>query len=107
MNDNAADTMNQSFQDIAQRAITESATHGPLEPKPVAVVSPAVGQKMSERERQVLLLTAEGFTNQMMADALGISIKTVESFRSRVFDKLGAKNGPHAITLAFRAGLLK
>ena len=45
--------------------------------------------ELSERERAVMRLIARGSPNKLIADALNISIRTVEVHRARVFDKLG------------------
>ena len=44
---------------------------------------------LSEREREVMQLMAEGLPNKLIADALTLSVRTVEVHRARVFDKLG------------------
>jgi two-component system response regulator DctR len=44
---------------------------------------------LSEREREVMHLMAEGLPNKLIADALTLSVRTVEVHRARVFDKLG------------------
>ncbi len=47
------------------------------------------GKLLSEREREVLKLTAEGFTAQEIGDQLFLSPKTVETYRHRIMHKLG------------------
>jgi two-component system response regulator DctR len=49
----------------------------------------AVLDLLSEREREVMQLMAEGMPNKLIADALTLSVRTVEVHRARVFDKLG------------------
>jgi two-component system, LuxR family, response regulator DctR len=44
---------------------------------------------LSDREREVMQLMAEGKPNKLIADALTLSVRTVEVHRARVFDKLG------------------
>ena len=46
---------------------------------------------LSARERQVMGLILEGLMNKVIADRLGISMRTVEVHRARVFEKMGAK----------------
>lgn len=48
--------------------------------------------ELSERERQVLLLVARGHTNQAIANQLYLSVKTIESYRARLMNKLGLRN---------------
>jgi DNA-binding NarL/FixJ family response regulator len=47
---------------------------------------------LTEREREVLQLIAEGHTNKGIADLLSLSVKTVEAHRSRVMEKLKIHN---------------
>jgi two-component system response regulator NreC len=61
---------------------------------------------LSPREREVLALIAQGHTNQAAADQLGLSVKTVESYRARLMDKLGLANRADLIRLAVECGLL-
>ena len=44
--------------------------------------------ELTEREREVMDLVIEGRPNKLIADALGISVRTVEVHRARVFDKM-------------------
>lgn len=48
--------------------------------------------ELTERERDVMHLVIEGRPNKLIADALGISVRTVEVHRARVFDKMGVKS---------------
>jgi DNA-binding NarL/FixJ family response regulator len=61
---------------------------------------------LSRRERQVLKLVASGYTNQEAADRLGVSVKTVEGYRSRVMRKLDAPNRATLVRVALQTGLL-
>lgn len=61
---------------------------------------------LSEREREVLQMVALGHTSQAVADHLGVSVKTVESYRSRLMHKLGLSNRADLMRLALAAGLL-
>ena len=60
---------------------------------------------LSEREAEVLRRLAEGQRIKEMADALGISAKTVETYRSRIMLKLGIDNLPGLVKFAIRAGI--
>jgi two-component system, NarL family, response regulator NreC len=62
--------------------------------------------RLSPRERQVLLLLAHGHTHSEIADQLGISIKTVETHRARLGEKLGLKSRADLVRLVLDAGLL-
>ncbi|MCS7052052.1 MAG: response regulator transcription factor [Thermomicrobium sp.] len=63
-------------------------------------------QLLSEREREVLRLTAAGYTAQEIADQLFLSPKTVETYRHRVMQKLGFSRRSELVRFALRIGLL-
>jgi two-component system response regulator NreC len=71
---------------------------------------PAAGhaavRRLSRRERQVLQLVAQGYTNQQVADRLTISIKTVEGYRARLGQKLGLRGRANLVRFALEIGLL-
>lgn len=52
---------------------------------------------LSAREQEVLELLIEGGTNKTMARALGLSAKTVESYRANVMEKMAAPTLPHLV----------
>jgi two-component system response regulator DctR len=55
--------------------------------------------ELTDRERDVMRLVIEGRPNKLIADALNISVRTVEVHRARVFDKMNVKS---AVELANR-----
>ena len=61
---------------------------------------------LSPRERQVLALLAHGHTNREVADRLSLSVKTVETHRARLSDKLGLRSRADLVRLAIDLGLL-
>jgi two-component system response regulator NreC len=61
---------------------------------------------LSDRERDVVRLTAEGHTAQQAAEMLSLSPKTVETYRHRAMQKLGLTNRAELVRYALRAGLL-
>jgi len=61
---------------------------------------------LSERERDVLRLLAAGQRTKEIAEQLGISAKTVETYRSRIMVKLGIDNLQGLVKFAIRAGIL-
>jgi two-component system response regulator NreC len=65
-----------------------------------------LGELLSEREREVVRLTAEGYTAQQAAEILALSPKTVETYRHRAMQKLGLTNRAELVHYALRAGLL-
>jgi two-component system response regulator DctR len=48
--------------------------------------------ELTDRERDVMNLVIEGLPNKLIADQLGISVRTVEVHRARVFDKMAVKS---------------
>jgi len=60
---------------------------------------------LSQREREVLKLLAKGHTNRQIADILFLSIKTVETYRSRIGEKLGLKDRAQLVAHAIKTGL--
>lgn len=48
--------------------------------------------ELTEREREVMRLVVDGRPNKLIADALAISVRTVEVHRARVFEKLGVRS---------------
>lgn len=61
---------------------------------------------LTSREREVLQLIAEGYSNQKIADELVISVKTVEAHRAHIMTKLHARNRTDLIRYALRKGLV-
>lgn len=66
----------------------------------------APADALSEREREVLTQVARGYTNQRIADDIGLSVKTVESYRSRLMKKLGLKDRADLVRVAIDMGLV-
>ena len=62
---------------------------------------------LSHREIQVLGEIGAGSTTRLVAQAMGISPKTVENHKQRIFAKLGVQNQAHAVAVALRQGLLQ
>jgi DNA-binding NarL/FixJ family response regulator len=61
---------------------------------------------LSNREKQVLSLVASGHTNQAAADRLTLSVKTVETYRRRLMEKLGVSDRAGLLRIALECGLL-
>jgi DNA-binding NarL/FixJ family response regulator len=69
------------------------------EPVPATVLTP--------REDEVIKLIAEGWSSKEIADALTISLKTVERHRSNILGKLGMRDRTDLTRYAIRAGLVE
>ncbi|HEY4034009.1 MAG TPA: response regulator transcription factor, partial [Ktedonobacteraceae bacterium] len=61
---------------------------------------------LTPRELEIVTLVAEGYTNQAIADRLTLSIKTVQSHRANVMEKLGLRDITHLVRFALRHGLI-
>ena len=62
---------------------------------------------LTEREREILKLVAEGYTNNQIAERLVISPKTVDTHRTHVMDKLNLHSRAELVKYAMRRGLLE
>jgi DNA-binding CsgD family transcriptional regulator len=79
---------------IAMRAANAGVEDAPAEPL------------LTNRERQVLGLLADGLGNKQIAARLGISTNTVKTHLELLFDKLGVSSRTEAVATAARRGLL-
>ncbi len=64
-------------------------------------------EKLSDREKQVLKLVAEGHTHKEAADMLGISVKTVIAHQTNIGEKLGVHTRAGLIKFAIQKGIIK
>ena len=61
---------------------------------------------LSRREREVLRLLAQGYSNQQIATQIKVSVKTVETHRTRLSEKLGLKGRAELYRFAVESGIL-
>jgi DNA-binding NarL/FixJ family response regulator len=73
--------------------------------RPAAARTSELGQ-LTEREREVLLLIAQGLSNLELADALHISMPTAKTHVSRILAKLGARDRAQLVMMAYESGLV-
>jgi DNA-binding NarL/FixJ family response regulator len=64
------------------------------------------GGGLSEREMAVVRLVAKGFSNKEISSQLSLSVKTIETYRSRALEKLGLKNRAALVRYAMLRGWL-
>jgi len=64
-------------------------------------------QPLSEREREILQLLAEGFHTEEVARRIGLSVETVKSDTKRVISKLQADTRTHAVAIALRQAIIE
>ncbi len=62
---------------------------------------------LTDREREVLQLIAEGLSSKEIANMLGVSLKTVDSHRSNLMEKLDIHKVSGLVRFAIRAGLVE
>jgi two-component system response regulator FixJ len=60
---------------------------------------------LTQRQRQILRGIFQGMPNKIIAFELGLSIRTVEAYRSQLLAKLGARSTAEAVRLAIAAGI--
>ncbi len=62
---------------------------------------------LTQREREVLRLVAEGYSSRQIAEELGVSPKTIETHRARMMSKLGIHKSSKLVRFAIEAGVLE
>lgn len=77
-----------------KRALPANGTVGPL-------------SLLSGREREVLELVAEGYSNREVGGELGLSVKSVETYRARLMEKLGLCSRSELVRYALECGVLR
>lgn len=63
-------------------------------------------KQLTGREREVMERVAEGYTNSQIAEELRLGIKSVETYRSRLMDKLGLTSRAELVRFALESGVL-
>jgi two-component system response regulator NreC len=63
-------------------------------------------ETLSEREKEILSWAAKGYSNKEIAEHLVISVKTVETHKANLMEKLGLKTRPELVKYAMKKGLL-
>src|SRR5262245_30410443 len=87
--------------------VMDTALASSLVPPAPAPREPKGRGELTERERQVVQLLAEGLSNKLIADRLGISDHTAKFHVNGVMMKLGASTRTEAVVEAMRRGLIK
>jgi NarL family two-component system response regulator LiaR len=86
--------------EIARSALSDPADRGRVE------VPDDPYESLTDREKQVLKLIAEGMSSKAVAEALGISVKTAMSHREHLMEKLGLHNRTDLIRFALRREII-
>lgn len=90
----------------AIRSAAENAKEGRLASERTAVLR-ARYEALSERQREVMLLAAKGFSNKEIALHLSLSSRTVEHYREWVMEKMQAQNIAELVQMAMWLQLLR
>ena len=61
---------------------------------------------LSEKEKQVLSLISMGYSNAEIADQMQVSVKTIETYKYRLMEKIGVKKRSGLVKYAIEAGLI-
>jgi DNA-binding NarL/FixJ family response regulator len=85
--------------EVARTAMEEAGPAAPAGTDPY--------EALTDREKQVLKLVAEGQSNKEVAEVLGISVKTAMSHRERMMEKLGLHNRTELVRFALRKGVIR
>jgi len=82
---------------LASRALAKQMTAGKSE---------SGTAELSDREKEVLVLLAWGYSNKEIAAQLGLSVKTVETYKVRIGEKLGLRSRTQMVQYALHQGWL-
>ncbi|WP_306356917.1 MULTISPECIES: response regulator transcription factor [unclassified Nocardia] len=85
---------------VTKRLVAEFATHA--KPAPSATLS-----ELTDREREVMALVAEGLTNAEIAERLAMSPATARTHVSRILMKLAARDRTQLVVIAYESGLVR
>ncbi len=85
--------------EVARTAMEESGPAAPGSADPY--------DALTDREKQVLKLVADGRSNKEVAEVLGISVKTAMTHREHVMEKLGVHNRTELVRFAIKRGVIR
>ncbi|HJQ99491.1 MAG TPA: response regulator transcription factor [Candidatus Polarisedimenticolaceae bacterium] len=84
---------------VSQVVVSEMLRDGPSEADPL--------QGLTDRQREILQLIAEGKSTKEIASVLDVSVKTVETHRARLMERLNIRDVPGLVRFALKAGLIE
>lgn len=102
-----ADELISTIREVARGVIHFNTRISPGALSSLVAGGEAAPETLSEREREVLMLIAQGHTTRRIAEELGLSAKTVESHRSRIMHKLHVHRAAELIRYAIRRQLVQ
>ena len=68
--------------------------------------APQQSIELNDREVEVLKLVCQEYSNQEIADKIFLSVRTVEGYRARLFEKTGSKNLVGLVIFAIKNGII-
>jgi len=86
-----------------EKFTSASLRQNPVEPR-AEIPHPSM---LTTREVEIVALIASGLSSKEIATKLFISVKTVETHRANIMDKLGVKNLPELVRYAIRTGIVE
>ncbi|WP_318656551.1 response regulator transcription factor [Scrofimicrobium canadense] len=96
----------QIIESIKAVASGETALSPRVAARLVAHINTPSAASLTGREREILTLVAQGYTNQKIARILAISISTVKTHLERSYEKLGVSDRASAVSQALARGLI-
>lgn len=100
----AKDSAGEALLEAVREAAARAAGRRVAAPRPVGR-DPGALEPLTESERHIVRLAASGYTNGRIALALGLSPRTVETYRLRLMHKLGLDHFAALVKYAIRHGL--
>jgi len=85
-------------------ALRGRVTASPVTPLPTT--RPTAPDSLTPREVEILRLIAAGKITREISAEIGVTVKTVENHKQRIFRKLDVQNQAHAVSIAIRRGML-
>ena len=86
--------------------VSQSVVQGFLREGPEGVEAAGTSEGLTRRQREILQLIAEGKSTKEIASVLDVSVKTVETHRMRLMDRLGIHDVPGLVRYAIRVGIV-
>jgi DNA-binding NarL/FixJ family response regulator len=106
----AGDELVKAISEVAKGGVHYEASLASKALAKQAAGSPAKGEShtsdLSEREKEVLVLLAWGYSNKEIASQFKLSVKTVETYKLRIGEKLGLRSRTKMVQYALRQGWL-
>lgn len=104
---NTADELIKAIRDVCRGEVYLTPAASSVVVQAYITMSKASLPELTDREREVLQLVAEGKTSKEIASTLGIGVKTAESHRTHIMEKLGIHEIAGLVRYAIRHGMVQ